>query len=193
MKKLLLEAQPETDDLATLAADAVRKFEEHPDRRVLREREAKLSGDLASLERELAGLSGAPIEEDPAEALAAGREPVRPDWHMHHARRADLEQQRSLVRRALEMVARRQGETDALVTREVLSALVAPWGRAVAAQALRVRDVATGCTLGTGQQARTTANAPPSCDDRAGRRAAVDLPALRGAARICCSQGRTSS
>jgi hypothetical protein len=74
--------------------------------------------------------------------LAAGREPVRPDWQMHHARRADLEQQRSLVRRALDMVARRQGETDARVTREVLADLATPWARFVADQAQRIRDVA---------------------------------------------------
>jgi hypothetical protein len=142
MKKLLLEAQPETDDLATLAAEAVRQFEEHADRRVLREREAKLRGDLQTIERPLARLPGAPSEEDPAEALAAGREPVRPDWQGHHARRADLEQQRSLVRRALDMLARRQGETDARVTREVLSALAAPYARFVAEQAQRIRAVA---------------------------------------------------
>jgi hypothetical protein len=142
MKKLLLETQSETDDVATLAAEAVRKFEEHPDRQILRERDAKLHGDLATIERELAGLPGAPIDEDPAEALAAGREPVRPDWQVHHARRADLEEQRSLLRRALDMVARRQGETDARVTREVLSSLAAPWARFVADQAQAVRDVA---------------------------------------------------
>jgi hypothetical protein len=142
MKKLLLEVQPGTDDLTTLAADAVRQFEEHADRRVLREREAKLRGDLETIERTLAGLPGAPREEDPAEALAAGREPVRPDWQGHHARRADLEQQRSLVRRALDMVVRRQGETDARVTREVLADLATPWAGFVADQAQRIRDVA---------------------------------------------------
>lgn len=141
-KSLLLEAQPETDDLATLAADAVREFEEHSDRRMLQDRASTLHGDIATIERELAGLPDAPIEEDPAEALAAGRKPIRPDWQMHHARRADLEEQRRLLRRAVDMVTRRQGETDARLTREVLSSLAAPWARAVAAQAHRVRELA---------------------------------------------------
>lgn len=140
--KILTAAKPDVDTLQALAAEAVQKFEAHPDRRVLRERDAKLRGDLERIERALSGLPGAPVEEDPAEALAAGREPVRPDWQAHHARRADLEEQRRLVRRALDMLARRQGETDARVTREVLSSLAAPWARSVAEQAHRIRLVA---------------------------------------------------
>ncbi len=122
-------------EMLTMVAAACRAFDEDPRRAALVAREAALRSELDAVERELLG-PPAPAEEDPAAALAEGREaPAARD-------RLALVQRRQLLHDALAVLARRRGEVDADVARVVLGGLVEPYAQLVAAQARRVRAVA---------------------------------------------------